>query len=131
MMEFTAANPVVEGEADGQRFAITSVVDVRARTCDTRIEVTRDSDGDAFTERHRQYFFTEGQIREALPPPASRCSRSPTSTRMNRWTGRPYVRPGLHGVALRHHRESRSGVTSPGPYRDWPHRSPEKVFQND
>jgi predicted TPR repeat methyltransferase len=66
MMEFTAANPVVEGEADGQRFAIASAVDVRARTCDSRIEVTRDSDGGAFTERHRQYFFTEGQINGAL-----------------------------------------------------------------
>jgi SAM-dependent methyltransferase len=66
MMEFTMANPVVEGEADGQRFAITSVVDARARTCDSRIEVTRNSDGDAFTERHRQHFFTDGQIRDAL-----------------------------------------------------------------
>jgi predicted TPR repeat methyltransferase len=65
MMEFTMANPVVEGEADGQRFAITSVVDVRARTCDSRIEVNRDSGG-GFTEHHRQYFFTEGQIRGAL-----------------------------------------------------------------
>ncbi len=51
MLEFTLANPVVEGEADGHRFAITSIVDARARTCDTRIEVTRDGDGDAFTER--------------------------------------------------------------------------------
>lgn len=66
MMEFTMANPVVEGEADGQRFAITSVVDVRARTCDSRIEVTRNSDGDAFTEHHRQHFFTDGQIRSGL-----------------------------------------------------------------
>ena len=66
MMEFTVANPVVEGEADGQRFAITSAVDVRARTCDSRIEVTRDSDGDTFAERHRQHFFTDGQIRDAL-----------------------------------------------------------------
>ena len=66
MMEFTVANPVVAGEADGQRFAITSVVDVRARTCDSRIEVTRTSDGDAFTEHHLQYFFTDGQIRHAL-----------------------------------------------------------------
>ena len=66
MMDFTMANPVVEGEADGQRFAITSVVDARARTCDSRIEVTRNSDGDAFTELHRQHFFTDGQIRDAL-----------------------------------------------------------------
>ena len=66
MLEFTLANPVVEGEADGHRFAITSIVDARARTCDTRIAVTRDSDGDAFTEHHRQHFFTDGQIRGAL-----------------------------------------------------------------
>jgi SAM-dependent methyltransferase len=65
MMEFTATNPVVEGEADGQRFAITSIVDVQARTCDSRIEVTRDGGG-AFTERHRQHFFSEGQISGAL-----------------------------------------------------------------
>ena len=66
MMEFTVANSVVEGEADGQRFAITSVVDLRTRTCDSRIAVTRDSDGGAFTERHRQYFFTDRQISQAL-----------------------------------------------------------------
>jgi SAM-dependent methyltransferase len=66
MMEFTAAHPVVEGEADGKRFAIASVVDVRTRTCDSRIEVTRDGDDGGFSERHRQYFFTEAQITEAL-----------------------------------------------------------------
>ena len=66
MMEFTMANPVVEGEADGRRFTITSVVDARARRCDSRIEVTRNSDGAAFTEHHRQHFFTDGQIRGAL-----------------------------------------------------------------
>ena len=47
MMDFTVANPVVEGEADGRRFAITSVVDPGARTCDTAIEITRTGDGDA------------------------------------------------------------------------------------
>lgn len=66
LMEFTVANPVVEGAADGWRFAITNTVDVLARTCDSRIEVTRDSDGDAFAERHRQHFFTDRQIRDAL-----------------------------------------------------------------
>ena len=39
MMAFTVANPVVEGHDDGHRFAITSVVDTDARTCDSRIEV--------------------------------------------------------------------------------------------
>jgi len=66
MMEFTIANPVVGGEADGWRFAITSVVDVRARTCDSRIEVSSNRDGNAFTEHHRQHFFTDEQIRWAL-----------------------------------------------------------------
>jgi SAM-dependent methyltransferase len=66
MMDFAESNPVVEGEADGHYFAIASIVDVRTRTCDTTIEVTRTSDGDTFTERHRQYFFTNAQVREAL-----------------------------------------------------------------
>jgi hypothetical protein len=66
MMAFTVSNPVVEGEADGQRFTITSEVDVRTRTCDTRIALTRSSDGDAFTEHHRQYFFSDDQVRGAL-----------------------------------------------------------------
>ena len=35
MMEFTATNPVVSGEADGQAFTIRSVVDIAARTCDS------------------------------------------------------------------------------------------------
>jgi len=66
MMAFTAANPVVEGAADGQAFVIESVVDTDARTCDTSIEVTRASDGDTFAERHRQYFFADGEVRDAL-----------------------------------------------------------------
>jgi predicted TPR repeat methyltransferase len=66
MMEFTAANPVVEGVADGQAFVIESVVDTRARTCDTTIQVTRSSDGDSFAERHRQYFFADAEVRDAL-----------------------------------------------------------------
>ena len=66
MMEFTAANPVVEGEAEGQRFTIASVVDVGARSCETCIDVTRTSDGDRFTERHRQYFFSDGELARAL-----------------------------------------------------------------
>ena len=47
MMEFTLSNPVVAGEADGNAFVIRSVVDPGARTCDTRIELTRARDGDA------------------------------------------------------------------------------------
>ena len=66
LMDFTLANPMVEGETAGWRFAITNTVDALTRACDSRIAVTRESDGDTFTERHRQYFFTDGQIRGAL-----------------------------------------------------------------
>jgi SAM-dependent methyltransferase len=66
MMDFAESNPVVEGDAAGHRFTIASVVDASARTCDTRIDVTRTSDGDTFSEHHRQYFFTDAQVRRAL-----------------------------------------------------------------
>jgi SAM-dependent methyltransferase len=66
MMEFTVANPVVEGEAEGWRFTIHNTVDVGARTCESRIEVTREGDGDTFTELHRQHFFSDDQITDAL-----------------------------------------------------------------
>lgn len=65
MMEFTAANPVVEGEAGGQHFTITSVVDLGARTCESRIDITRGRD-DGFTETHCQHFFSDAQITSAL-----------------------------------------------------------------
>ena len=41
MMDFTISNPVVTGESAGNDFVISSVVDPTARTCDTRIELTR------------------------------------------------------------------------------------------
>ncbi len=66
MMEFTIANPVVTGESDGNEFRIRSDVDTTARTCDTTIEVIRPRIGDPFTERHRQYFHSVAQIRDAL-----------------------------------------------------------------
>ncbi len=66
MMDFTAANPVVQGSSDGHDFSIVSAVDVARRTCDTRIHVTRTADTDEFTEHHRQYFFTDQQVRTAL-----------------------------------------------------------------
>jgi hypothetical protein len=66
LMDFTLSHPVVEGEAAGYRFALNSVVDVGARTCDTRIDVTRAHDGDTFSERHRQYFHGDVQVRDAL-----------------------------------------------------------------
>ncbi len=66
MMEFTAANPTVHGSDHGHDFSITSTIDVDARTCDTRVEVTRISDGDRFVEEHRQYFFTDSHVRAGL-----------------------------------------------------------------
>ncbi len=66
MMDFTRSHPVVEGAADGNHFALSSVVDVTARTCDTRIDVCRDRDGDAFSEQHRQYFLSDVQVHNAL-----------------------------------------------------------------
>jgi hypothetical protein len=66
MMWFAAANPVVSGNSAGHDFSIVNVVDLRARTCDTTIDVTRTADGDTFTEHHRQYFFPDRQVRAAL-----------------------------------------------------------------
>jgi predicted TPR repeat methyltransferase len=66
MMDFTVANPVVTGEAAGNDFVISSVVDRLLRTCDTRIELTRRRDGDPFSERHRQYFHSDADVRASL-----------------------------------------------------------------
>jgi hypothetical protein len=59
-------NPVVSGESDGTRFALTSTVDPVARTCDTRIEVTTPREGAPFAEQHRQYFHRDTDVRAAL-----------------------------------------------------------------
>jgi predicted TPR repeat methyltransferase len=66
MMDFTAANPTVAGRAAGNDFAISSVVDLGARTCDTTIELTRPRHGDPFSEQHRQYFHADADVRAAL-----------------------------------------------------------------
>jgi predicted TPR repeat methyltransferase len=66
MMDFTISNPVVAGESTGTHFTISSVVDPSARTCDTRIEVTRLHDGPPFCEQHRQYFHTDANVRASL-----------------------------------------------------------------
>ena len=66
MMRFTAANPVVAGEADGNEFLIRSDVDVASRTCDTSIEVLRTHTGEPFTERHRQYFHSAARVHSDL-----------------------------------------------------------------
>jgi hypothetical protein len=66
MMDFTIDNAVVAGEQAGNDFVISSVVDPGARTCDTKVELTRLRDGDPFCERHRQYFHADMDVRAAL-----------------------------------------------------------------
>jgi SAM-dependent methyltransferase len=66
MMDFTISNPVVAGESAGNSFVITSTVDRVARTCDTTIELTQPRDGDPFSERHRQYFHADADVRAAV-----------------------------------------------------------------
>ena len=65
LMNFTIANPTVAGGSAGTDFVI-SVVDSRARTCDTTIEVTGPRDGDSFSEQHRQYFHSAADVRNCL-----------------------------------------------------------------
>jgi SAM-dependent methyltransferase len=66
MCDFTVANPVVTGAADGRHFTISSVVDASARTCDTRIEITGSGDDTSFAEQHRQYFHRAVDVLDAL-----------------------------------------------------------------
>ena len=41
-------------------------MDPEARTCDTRIELTRHRDGDPFSEQHRQYFHADADVNASL-----------------------------------------------------------------
>ena len=66
MMAFTISHGVVAGRAAENDFVISSVVDPSARTCDTKIVLTRPRDGDPFCERHRQYFHTDADVRACL-----------------------------------------------------------------
>jgi predicted TPR repeat methyltransferase len=66
MMSFTLSQPVVHGEEGDHRFVISSVVDTRTRTCDTRIEIVPSDGGGAFSEQHRQYFHRAADIRSSL-----------------------------------------------------------------
>ena len=66
MMDFTISHGVVAGQAAENDFVISSVVDPSARTCDTKIVLTRPRDGDPFCERHRQYFHTDTDVRASL-----------------------------------------------------------------
>ena len=66
MMRFTRANAVVRGETRGHRFTIASLVDVPGRTCDSRVDIIRIADDERFTEHHRQHFFDDALVRDAL-----------------------------------------------------------------
>ena len=66
MMALTSSRPVVSGDQEGHSFVILAEVDRDARLCDTRIDVTADGAGSLFSERHRQYFHRESDIRSAL-----------------------------------------------------------------
>ena len=66
MMAFTASRPVVHGEQGEHRFVISSVVDTRSRTCDTRIEIVSLHGSGAFSEHHRQYFHRAADMRSSL-----------------------------------------------------------------
>lgn len=65
MMRLMVDNPLLEGEADGHRFTLSTVVDARARTCETRIRLSS-AGVERFTERHRQWFLPDDEIRSAL-----------------------------------------------------------------
>ncbi len=66
MMALAAGGGVLQGEARGHRWRVTNTVDLRARTCASRVEVTRTADGARFGETHHQHFFGEAEIRAAL-----------------------------------------------------------------
>jgi predicted TPR repeat methyltransferase len=66
MMALTSSRPAVSGEQAGRRFEILSEIDADARLCDVRIDVTSDGAAAPFSERHRQYFHRDADIRSAL-----------------------------------------------------------------
>ena len=66
MMALTVSRPVVQGEEGEHRFVISSEVNPRTRTCDTRIEIVPLDGGSAFSEQHRQHFHRAVDIRSSL-----------------------------------------------------------------
>lgn len=66
MLAFTLSRPVVHGEEGEHRFVISSVVDIRTRTCDTRIEIVPLDGGGGFSEHHRQHFHPASDMRSSL-----------------------------------------------------------------
>jgi len=66
MLALALATPTVAGEQDGTSYVIHNIVDPVARTCDALIEVTGQADGEAYSERHRQFFHTDDEVHSAL-----------------------------------------------------------------
>jgi SAM-dependent methyltransferase len=64
MLDVASAHPSISGETDGIGYTIHNLVNTDARTCESRIEVA--GAGNAFSERHFQYFHSDGQVRDAL-----------------------------------------------------------------
>jgi predicted TPR repeat methyltransferase len=64
MLDVASAHPTISGETAGIGYTIHNVVDSSARTCESRIEVA--GAGDAFSERHFQYFHSDTQVRDAI-----------------------------------------------------------------
>jgi hypothetical protein len=64
MMRTIAAAPLSETRSGALGLRMDSTVDVHARIATTRVEVAPDH-GAPFTEIHRQYFFTEDEVRHA------------------------------------------------------------------
>ena len=100
--------PHCRGSVGGNDFVISSVVDPEARTCDTRIELTRPRDGDPFTEQHRQYFHADADVRASLRNAGFEVTAVGAEYTTSRRTPRPCARPGRHGSAER----SRAGRLS-------------------
>jgi SAM-dependent methyltransferase len=66
MLRLAMQTPLIAGERDGTSYVIHYDVDPLGRTCDATIDVIRASDGEPFTEHHRQYFHSEAEVRSAL-----------------------------------------------------------------
>ncbi len=64
MLAYVSSHTFINGETDGNAFVITSDVDLEARTCNSRIVVTRD--GESFAEDHLQYFHDDRLVHRAL-----------------------------------------------------------------
>jgi len=64
MMRFTADHPVATGRSHAGAFEVSTAVDLDARRCLTRVELS--SDAGSFVEVHRQYFHTDTEVRAAL-----------------------------------------------------------------